>query len=131
MSGDSGAGASASAVISVSSPAAALRRGFALALADLLLCLAIWVPCETRGPHAIFTSAALHGLPYMGCLTWAAMADARSLRVLSEPTALTSRDGSMNVQDFPPTTDDSAGEALIAAGGAVLAERRSDIPGRF
>jgi len=35
----------------------------------------------------------------------------------------------MNVQDFPPTTDDSAGQALIAAAGAVLAKRRSDIPG--
>ena len=33
MSGDSGAGSSVSAVILVSSPAAALGRGFALALA--------------------------------------------------------------------------------------------------
>jgi glutamate dehydrogenase len=37
----------------------------------------------------------------------------------------------MNVQDFPHTTDDSAGQALIAAAGAVLAKRRSDIPGTF
>jgi glutamate dehydrogenase len=37
----------------------------------------------------------------------------------------------MNVQDFPHTADDSAGEALIAAAGAVLAKRRSDIPEAF
>jgi len=59
------------------------------------------------------------------------MADAPSLRVLSEPTALTSRDGSMNVQDFPHPADDSAGQALIAAAGAALAKRRSDIPDAF
>src|SRR4029077_10736617 len=117
MSGVSGAGASVSAVILVSSPAAALGRGFALALADLLLGLAMLVPCETPLPHAIFTRVA--------------MADARRLRVSSQPTALTSRDGSMNVQDFPHTTDDGAGQALIAAAGAVLAKRRSDIPDTF
>jgi hypothetical protein len=69
MSGDSGAGSRASAVILVSSPAAALGRGFALALAVLLLCLAIFVPCETPLPHAIFTAVA--------------MADAHDVRVLS------------------------------------------------
>jgi len=37
----------------------------------------------------------------------------------------------MNVQDFPHPTDDGAGQALIAAAGAALAKRRSDIPGTF
>ena len=37
----------------------------------------------------------------------------------------------MNVQDFPHTTDDSAGQALIAAAGTALAKRRSDIPATF
>ena len=37
----------------------------------------------------------------------------------------------MNVQDFPHPTDDSAGQALIAAAGTALAKRRSDIPGAF
>src|SRR5580704_13222458 len=119
MSGDSGAGSRVSAVILVSSPAAALGRGFALPLAwsALLRCLAIFVPCETPLPHAIFTTAA--------------MADAHSVRVLSERTALTSRDGSMNVQDFPLNADDSTGQALIGAAAAALAQRRHDIPDTF
>src|SRR5882672_2611546 len=37
----------------------------------------------------------------------------------------------MNVQDFPHTTDDSAGQALIGAAGTALAKRRSDIPDTF
>src|ERR1700684_292151 len=37
----------------------------------------------------------------------------------------------MNVQDFPHTTDDSAGQALIGAAAAALARRRSDIPDTF
>ncbi len=37
----------------------------------------------------------------------------------------------MNVQDFPHTTDDSAGQALIGAAAAALAKRTSDIPGTF
>ena len=37
----------------------------------------------------------------------------------------------MNVQDFPHTTDDNAGQALIAAAGAALAKRGRDIPGTF
>jgi glutamate dehydrogenase len=59
------------------------------------------------------------------------MADARGLRVLSQPTALTSRNGSMNVQDFPPTVDGGTAEALIGAAAAALAKRRSDIPDTF
>jgi hypothetical protein len=59
MSGDRVAGSRVNAVILVSSPAAALGRGFALALAVLLLCLAIFVPCETLPPHAIFTTVAM------------------------------------------------------------------------
>src|SRR5580700_7110575 len=119
MSGDRVAGSSVSAVILVSSPAAALGRGFALALAwsVLLRCLAIFVPCETVLLHAIFTVVA--------------MADACVVRVLSEPTALTSRDGSMNVQDFPLNADDGTGQALIGAATAALARHRSDIPGTF
>src|SRR5580658_4870063 len=37
----------------------------------------------------------------------------------------------MNVQDFPHTTDDGAGQAFIGAAAAALARRRSDIPGTF
>src|SRR5579862_9438231 len=37
----------------------------------------------------------------------------------------------MNVQDFPHPTDDGDAQALIAAAGAALAKRRSDIPGTF
>ena len=37
----------------------------------------------------------------------------------------------MNVQDFPHTSDDSAGQALVDAASAALAKRRSDIPGTF
>ncbi len=37
----------------------------------------------------------------------------------------------MNVQDFPHTTDDSAGQALIGAAAAALARRRHDIPDTF
>jgi glutamate dehydrogenase len=37
----------------------------------------------------------------------------------------------MNVQDFPHTTDDSAGQALIGAAAAALARRRHDIPATF
>src|SRR6202035_4498320 len=37
----------------------------------------------------------------------------------------------MNVQDFPLNADDSTAQALIDAAGAVLAKRRSDIPGAF
>src|SRR6202140_4007058 len=37
----------------------------------------------------------------------------------------------MKVQDFPLNADDSADQALIAAAGATLAKRRSDIPGTF
>jgi glutamate dehydrogenase len=37
----------------------------------------------------------------------------------------------MNVQDFPHPTDDGASQALIAAAGAALAKRRSDIPSTF
>jgi glutamate dehydrogenase len=37
----------------------------------------------------------------------------------------------MNVQDFPLNADDSTAQALIGAAGAVLAKRRSDIPGAF
>ena len=37
----------------------------------------------------------------------------------------------MNVQDFPHTTDDSAGQALIGAAAAALARRRPDIPDTF
>jgi glutamate dehydrogenase len=37
----------------------------------------------------------------------------------------------MNVQDFPLNADDSTAQALIGAAGAVLAKRRSDIPGTF
>src|SRR5580704_15310739 len=119
MSGNRVAGSSVSAMILVSSPAAALGRGFALALAwsVLLRCLAIFVPCETPLPHAIFTTVA--------------MADAHSVPVLSEPTALTSRDGSMNVQDFPLNADDGTGQALIGAAAAALARRRNDIPDTF
>src|SRR5258708_9376900 len=59
------------------------------------------------------------------------MADARRLRVLSEPTAPTSRDGSMNVQDFPLNADDGAAQALVDAASAALAKHRSDIPASF
>src|SRR5271169_2293896 len=37
----------------------------------------------------------------------------------------------MNVQDYPHTTDESAGQALIGAASTALAKRRSDIPGTF
>src|SRR5579862_6136893 len=37
----------------------------------------------------------------------------------------------MNVQDFPLNADDGAAQALIAAAGAALAKRGSDIPGTF
>jgi glutamate dehydrogenase len=37
----------------------------------------------------------------------------------------------MNVQDFPHTTDDSTGQALIGAAAAALALRRHDIPDTF
>ena len=37
----------------------------------------------------------------------------------------------MNVQDFPHTTDDSTGQALIGAAAAALARRRHDIPDTF
>jgi glutamate dehydrogenase len=37
----------------------------------------------------------------------------------------------MNVQDFPHTTDDNTGQALIGAAAAALAQRRHDIPDTF
>src|ERR1700722_17364037 len=37
----------------------------------------------------------------------------------------------MNVQDFPHTTDDGTGQALIGAAAAALARRRNDIPATF
>jgi glutamate dehydrogenase len=60
-----------------------------------------------------------------------AVANARIVRVISQSSPLSSRDETMNVQDFPRAVEEVAGQALIGAASAALEKRRSDIPQTF
>src|SRR5271154_193573 len=124
MSGDSGCGGNWSAVIALSSVAAAAMRGFArLLVPALLLRLAMMIlSVVRRGINDTISGAS--GADDAECCGSGCARCAGNI-------AAESPRGNMNVQDIPLSGNDHAGVALIDAATLLLAKRKSAIPEDF